>query len=437
MSPRRVLAIFACVAVALGLGGLVDSASAATPPPNDLIGGATAVSALPFSATVDTTGATTDANDVQVDQTCGAPATNNSVWYTFTAGPNDALLAVDTTGSTFSSGVIIATGAPGALTTHACGPVTAKVAVVSGTTYYILAFDDAGSGGTLHISIHGAAPAPANDTIGKAVVVSKLPFRARLDTTGATTDAVDTQANESCGAPATANSVWYKFTARRIAHHVFVDASKSDYNVGILVATGTPGALRTVSCGPIFVAATLKPATTYYVMIFDAFGGGGGTLRLNIGDAPNIALTVRRNARIDTHGVVHLTGFYSCTGARALHISGTLIEIVGNKVPIGNFDTLGVPAPTCNDKGHSWVGLILPNASPFAPGDAALFSNAVACGQIACTLVSQTSVAQLADSVTGTSPVARRTSFRTRTVRRPSGRSYGNALHAGTTSWGR
>ena len=162
-----------------------------------MIGGATVVSALPFVRTLDTTGATTDANDAQVNQTCGAPATNNSVWYKFTAGPGDTLLAVDTTGSTFSSGVIIATGAPGALTTQACGPVTAKAAVASGKTYFILAFDDTGSGGTLHISIHGAGPAPANDKIGHAAVVSALPFHATLDTTGATTDAVDTQANAS------------------------------------------------------------------------------------------------------------------------------------------------------------------------------------------------------------------------------------------------
>ena len=162
--------MLACVAVALGFGGFVGTASAAAPPPNDLIGGATVVSALPFSATVDTTGATTDANDMQVNLTCGAPVTNNSVWYTFTAGPSDTLLAVDTTGSTFSSGVIIATGTPGALTTRACGPISAKVAVASGTTYYIMAFDDSGSGGTLHISMHGAGPPPANDTIGHSTV---------------------------------------------------------------------------------------------------------------------------------------------------------------------------------------------------------------------------------------------------------------------------
>ncbi|MDQ1434640.1 MAG: hypothetical protein QOF59_1456 [Actinomycetota bacterium] len=425
-----------CVAVALGLGGFVGTASAAAPPPNDRIGGATVVSALPFLRTVDTTGATTDANDAQVNQSCGAPATNNSVWYKFTAGPRDTLLAVDTSGSTFSSGVIIATGAPGALTTQACGPISARVATASGTAYYILVFADVGPGGTLHLSIHGPAPVPANDKIGHAAVVSALPYRATLDTTAATTDAVDTQANASCGAPATGNSVWYKFTAGPNDRNIFVDASASDYGAGVLVAKGTPGALTTVSCGPFFVTAKTTPRTTYYIMIFDAFGGGGGTLRLNIGDAPNIALNVGAHALIDTHGVVHLTGTYSCTGARSLRIYGILIEIVGSTVPVGRFDTLGVPGPVCNNEPHPWTGLVLTNRLPFAPGQAASFTNALACGDIACTTAGETRVVSLTRGGTGASGSPTDVTRSTRTFRRSSGRTYGNALHPTTATWG-
>ena len=427
--------MLACVTVSLGVGGFVGTASAAAPPPNDLIDGATVVSALPFVQTLDTTGATTDANDAQVDLTCGAPATNNSVWYKFKAGPSDTLLAVDTSGSTFSSGVIIATGAPGALTTQTCGPVTVNLATTSGTTYYILAFDDTGSGGTLHISIHGPAPAPANDRIGHAAVVSALPFHAKQDTTGATTDAVDTQANASCGAPSTANSVWYKFTAGPNDRNIFVDAFASDYPAGVLIATGTRGALTPVSCGAFFVTAKTTPGTTYYIAIVDFLGAGGGTLRLHIGDAPSIALNVYKKAQIDTHGVVHLRGTYSCTRGTTLRISGTLTEIVGNKVPYAHFDTLGVPAPQCNGSPHSWTGLVLPNRTSFAPGQAAAFTHAIACGKIACALFNETRVVTLADSVAGASGFAPDTTLHTGTVRRSSGPSYGNALHPATTTW--
>jgi hypothetical protein len=438
MTPRRVLSLFACVSVTLGLGGFVGTASAAVAPSNDKIGGATVVAALPFVSTANTTGATTDANDAQVNQSCGAPATNNSVWYKLTARPGDTLVAVDTTGSTYSTGVIIATGTPGALTTQACGPVTARVPVASGKTYYILAFADVGSGGTLHISIHGPAPVPANDKIDHAVAVSRFPFRATLDTTAATTDAVDTQANASCGAPETGNSVWYKFKPGPNHRNIFVDASASDYNAGILIARGAPGSLTTVSCGLFFVSAKLTPGTTYYIMIFDPFGGGGGTLRLHIDDAPNIALNVGEHALIDSHGVVHLTGTYSCTHARSLQVFGTLIEIVGEKVPVGRFDTLGVPAPICNGLGHRWVGLVLaPDTSPFAPGKAASFIHALACGDLACTQVGKTTVVDLTHSGAGTTNLAPETSSSTRTVRRLSGHPYGNALHTATAAWGR
>ena len=63
--------------------------------------------------------------------------------------------------------------------------------------------------------------------------------------------------NESCGAPATGNSVWYKFTAQKDGN-IFVDAFFSNYNAGVIVATGTPGALTTVSCGPF---EALAPTT--------------------------------------------------------------------------------------------------------------------------------------------------------------------------------
>jgi len=431
MSPRRVLATLACVGLALGLGGFVGIASAATPPPNDLITGATVVPSLPFSATLDTTGATTDAVDAQANQLCGAPHTNNSVWYSFTAGPGDNLLAVDTTGSTFSSGVLIATGTPGALNTRACGPITSKVSLASGTTYFIMIFDDSGSGGTLHVSMHGAGPVPANDTIAHSAVVARLPYHATLDTTGATTDAVDTQANASCGAPATGSSVWYTFTAGRNDRNIYVDASRSDYNVGVLIATGTPGALRTLACGPGFLTSATRPGTTYHIMIFDAFGSGGGTLRLRIGNAPVVAVTVQNSGGIDAQGVVHLSGTYRCTGSRNVHISGSMFEIVGSNVPTGRFDTLGIPAAVCNGVNHAWTGLVLPPIKhAFAPGTAAVFTGAVACGTVACTVVSLTTVVQLARGVSGSSAPAHVVKHKSRIVLRSTPGKYGNAIHA-------
>jgi hypothetical protein len=185
------------------------------------------------------------------------------------------------------------------------------------------------------------------------------------------------------------------------------------------------------------VTAKLTPGTTYYIVIVDFAGGGGGTLRLNIGDAPNVAYGVHEHVSIDTHGVVHLAGAYTCTGARSLDIYGTLIEIVGEKVPTGRFDTLGVPAPNCDGKLHLWAGLVLPTTGgAFAPGRAAAFLHAVACGNIVCTSVSETRVEVLEAGDIATSGPAPGTTLSIQTVPRPSARSYGNAVHAATAGWG-
>src|SRR5262249_51158225 len=93
----------------IALAGPAPQAFAAAPS-NDTIGGATVIGAVPFSETIDTSQATTDAQDVAINSQCGAPATNGSVWYQLTAA--EAGYLVDVSQSTFSAGVIVATGSP-------------------------------------------------------------------------------------------------------------------------------------------------------------------------------------------------------------------------------------------------------------------------------------------------------------------------------------
>lgn len=150
---------------ALPLMGLQALPAVAAPPSNDTIGGATVVS-LGFSQELDTTEATTDADDAQLNATCGAPATDASVWYSFTAAA-DGGVVVDVSQSDYSAGVLVGVGSPGNLETVACGPGTVGFAAEAGTTYYILAIDDqldgGGNGGTLRISISEAPPPPTVD----------------------------------------------------------------------------------------------------------------------------------------------------------------------------------------------------------------------------------------------------------------------------------
>jgi len=152
------------LAVPLAIGALAFSgpAALAATPTNDTFGGAIAV-AIGDTLTLDTTAATTDADDAQLNASCGAPATDASVWYSFTSA-TDTGVVVDVSQSSYSAGVLVGTGSQGSLQTVMCGPGTVGFFATAGTTYYVLAIDDqgdgGGNGGNLNISFNAAPPPP-------------------------------------------------------------------------------------------------------------------------------------------------------------------------------------------------------------------------------------------------------------------------------------
>ncbi len=154
--------LFASTLAVLASVALSAVPATAVPPPNDAIGGATAI-ALPFGETLDTTEATTDAEDAAINANCGAPFTDASVWYSLTPA-NDALIFVDVSASSYSAGLIVATGTPGNLSIITCGPVSVAFQGIAGESYFILAFDDQSDGGSngglLSISVSEASPPP-------------------------------------------------------------------------------------------------------------------------------------------------------------------------------------------------------------------------------------------------------------------------------------
>jgi hypothetical protein len=162
MRLTRSVTVLLAAILLLALQALPASAA---PPSNDTFGGAT-VASLGFSQTLDTTEATTDADDAQLNTNCGAPATDASVWYSLTAAA-DGGVVVDVSQSDYSAGVLVGTGTQGSLELVTCGPGTVGFTAVAGTTYYILAIDDqfdgAGNGGTLRISFNEAPPPPTVD----------------------------------------------------------------------------------------------------------------------------------------------------------------------------------------------------------------------------------------------------------------------------------
>ncbi|HYU10551.1 MAG TPA: DUF6299 family protein [Gemmatimonadales bacterium] len=126
----------------------------ASVPSNDAFSGATVVS-VPFSEVLNTTEATTDADDAQLNASCGAPATDASVWYVLTPVA-DVQVVIDVSQSDYSAGVLVGVGSQGNLSTVTCGPGAVSFFATALTTYYVLAIDDqfdsTGNGGSLSIS---------------------------------------------------------------------------------------------------------------------------------------------------------------------------------------------------------------------------------------------------------------------------------------------
>ncbi|KGN34427.1 hypothetical protein N802_13110 [Knoellia sinensis KCTC 19936] len=135
------------------------SASAAVPA-NDTFAGATVVGSLPTTIEQDTTEATTDALDASLNGMCGAPATNASVWFTYTDITGDGFLA-DVSASDYTAGVIVTAGDPNEGNLVACGPGQVGVRGEAGTTYSVMAFSDsAAQGGNLSMTFGELPPAP-------------------------------------------------------------------------------------------------------------------------------------------------------------------------------------------------------------------------------------------------------------------------------------
>jgi len=161
-SPRLTLAL---AVSALLFAGSAMTATAAVPI-NDVPGGAVATTLgnTYTLAAADVTDATTDAIDAAMNAQCGAPATEHSVWYTFT-GTDDSGFLVDGSASTgFAElGFMIIEGDPTSTgTVLACSPWMTGIHATAGTTYYIMAFSavPGGSVGELSFTVSPMPPLP-------------------------------------------------------------------------------------------------------------------------------------------------------------------------------------------------------------------------------------------------------------------------------------
>lgn len=158
-SSPHLLAILGMVVAMVWFGALPADAA---PPDNDSVEGSMPIT-VPFSGGQDTTEATTDAVDASLNEQCGAPATDASVWYNIT--PGEALgVSVQVGESDYSAGVIVASEIDGELQVQTCGPFEVSFLAEAGTTYQLLIFDDqedgGGNGGNLVLQVEGEPVGP-------------------------------------------------------------------------------------------------------------------------------------------------------------------------------------------------------------------------------------------------------------------------------------
>jgi len=152
--------------LAAALVPLSSGPASAAPPGNDEPAGAVALH-LGDRVEQDTTQATTNAGDDALNANCGAPATNASVWYTYSPSVRRNVV-LDTTASSYSAGLMVFRGAPTADSLVACGPGAVGLRARAGRTYYVMAFSDTDViGGDLVLTLQNAPTPRVHVTLAK------------------------------------------------------------------------------------------------------------------------------------------------------------------------------------------------------------------------------------------------------------------------------
>lgn len=142
-----------------GPGDLHVSVSVVPPPANDDIGNATPISGLPYSNTVDVTGATMEQGEPT--PSCVGYLQTGTAWYRFTPSQSGSLMAV----GDYYNTIAAYSGSPGNLTQVGCWnfghPLTFHAD--AGTTYY---FQLAGIYGTMSVGLQLQVAPPPTASFG-------------------------------------------------------------------------------------------------------------------------------------------------------------------------------------------------------------------------------------------------------------------------------
>ena len=237
--------------------------------------------------------------------------------------------------------------------------------------------------GSLVLAAPVLAAAPSNDLFGGATAAS-IGFSETIDTTEATTDADDAEANVDCGAPATEASVWYSLAGAD--NGVVVDVSSSDYSAGVIVVTGSPGSFVLETCGPGAVAFFASSGTTYSILAFDdtVGSGNGGSLQINVEEIPpppTVDVTVDPVGHFTKSGSAIISGTVTCTGEADFSFIEVSVRQTVGRIFINGF---GGTDFVCDGGTNDWSVEVFGDNGTFKGGRTASVTIATSCGVFDC-----------------------------------------------------
>ena len=250
-----------------------------TPPPNNVCGGAIAISCddLVLGSTIAAT------SDASLDN-CGTPVTTApGVWYSFVGTGDDVTFSLCSDATDFDSKLGVYEGSCGNLicvdaNDDACGtPSEVEVSTINGVNYYIYVTGFNSNTGNFGLSVTCVTPTPLNQVCASAieVICDEVVYGS---TVGASTDV----SLENCGTTVnTAPGVWYSFTGTGDDVTFSLCDDATDYDSKLAVYTGACAGLICVdanndACGS---ASELEVSSvigsTYFVYVTGSNANAG------------------------------------------------------------------------------------------------------------------------------------------------------------------
>jgi hypothetical protein len=274
---------FVALGMLTGVGQSVSPAQAQYGS-NDFFADATAITSLPFGDSVDTSGASAEANE---PQNCWfIPQT---LWYSYTPA-TDQLLTADAAGSGVFANVNVYRSFGSIFNLSFLGCAQSNGGQVdfqaqAGVTYYLQLGSPSGSG-QVHVNLQQIL-GPPNDDFANAANVGSLPYSNTVNTRAATLE--QGEPSPSCFGDSPAGTAWWAYTPTASGSVTASLGSPFSNELAVYTGNSVTG-LNQIGCrafgGPLTMH--VDAGTTYYFQGGGVFGSRGPiTFNLDVAAPPH------------------------------------------------------------------------------------------------------------------------------------------------------